>query len=138
VVFCCTANQIRSPFAEAVVNQLNMKPKWLGSATVESCGVLAQPGLSAMADAVKAAQKLGVDLTAHRSRNASELDLDDAWVIGFVPGHRVGCKKFSLLGEFLDLAEIPDPVGQSFDIHLGIYDQILAALRCWSQLPLPT
>ncbi len=77
ILFVCTANQFRSPLAAACMNEfigtMQGTEKW----RVESAGTWAQPGFPAAPQAVKAAERLGLNgLEAHRSRPVDQSLLD--------------------------------------------------------------
>jgi protein-tyrosine phosphatase len=82
VVFVCTGNQFRSPFAAAVFAR-----EAQGQALrVSSCGTAAIEGSTAFAEAVDLIQELRVDLSRHRSRRLPRL-ADADLVIGFERHH---------------------------------------------------
>jgi protein-tyrosine-phosphatase len=67
VVFICTANRARSPFAAALLRRhLAGLP-----VAVKSFGTIEEAGASALSAAVRAADAFGVDLTEHRARPLS-------------------------------------------------------------------
>jgi protein-tyrosine-phosphatase len=84
VVFVCTANRARSPFAAALMRRhLAFQP-----AGVQSFGTMEPGGAPALADAVRAANRFAIDLSGHRARPLPPLGLDaGAVVIGFEPFH---------------------------------------------------
>ena len=81
VVFVCTANRARSPFAAALMR----RQLAAFSADVESFGTMeAAAGAPALAGAVRAANEFGIDLSGHRARPLPPAGLDGrALVIGF-------------------------------------------------------
>lgn len=86
VVFICTGNRARSPFAaELLLDRLDGR-----SARVGSRGLLDVGPLPALPDAIWAAQRLGVDLTGHRAQALRQGELAEAdLVVGFEPVHVV-------------------------------------------------
>jgi L-threonylcarbamoyladenylate synthase len=75
IVFVCSGNTCRSPMAEAIARQvladkLKIKPDELEKKGifVTSAGAYALPGARATAQAVEAAEGMGLDLSRHRSR----------------------------------------------------------------------
>lgn len=78
VLFVCTANRCRSPFAEHLLRRLAVRDGVGMSAT--SAGLLA-PGYPALPEMVEAALAYGVDLSTHRSRQLSAALIADADVI---------------------------------------------------------
>ena len=84
VIFICTANRARSPFAAALMR------RHLGGAavTVESFGAMEQGGAPALPGAVRAAQEFGIDLSRHRAQPLPPRGLrGSALAIGFEPFH---------------------------------------------------
>ena len=66
VLFVCTANQCRSPMAEAWFNHLAVDSGIEVNAT--SAGILANTGIPATPDAVTILKEVGVSLDDFRSR----------------------------------------------------------------------
>lgn len=80
IVFVCKGNICRSPYAEA-------KARTLGIPSI-SCGLEASPGSSADPMAQRRAMHVGVDLTGHKSRALSAMELlPGDLVVLFDPAH---------------------------------------------------
>jgi protein-tyrosine phosphatase len=79
LVYMCTANRARSPVAAAITRRL------LGDAVVvRSCGTRAREGLPPLPGAVLAAEKVGIDISGHRSSLLERAGVEDAdLVVGF-------------------------------------------------------
>lgn len=77
LVFVCTANQGRSPVAEAVVRQLVP-----AGVDVSSCGVHAAPGMPPLPYVLEAAEARRIDIASHRSRPLESV-ADADLVLGF-------------------------------------------------------
>jgi protein-tyrosine-phosphatase len=71
VLFVCTGNICRSPFAEGLFNRM-MAQRGLKDVAADSAGLLALPGNSATHLAEKVASEHGVDLAAHTAKSVSE------------------------------------------------------------------
>ncbi|MBI4620603.1 MAG: low molecular weight protein arginine phosphatase [Desulfobacterales bacterium] len=127
VLFVCTANICRSPFAERALKKLFMEKKVAGI-KVHSAGVSAVPGLSSPPDAIRIAGELGVDISEHLSRPISVPMIEEADIILVMSlFHREVIlemspeseNKLKLLGSFSafygggEETEIPDPYGLS-------------------------
>ena len=67
ILFVCTANICRSPFAEKAFEAL-LKKKKVGLVKVHSAGVDAIPGIRSPLRAIQIADELSVDLSGHTSR----------------------------------------------------------------------
>lgn len=84
VVFVCTGNRFRSPLAAAIFREA------VGAACVRvsSAGTLELGPMPALREAIEAGTRLGLDLSSHRSRAVTGLDLSGAdLVVGFERHH---------------------------------------------------
>jgi len=127
ILFVCTANICRSPFAEGAFKKLFMAKKAAGI-KVHSAGVSAATGLPSPPDAIRVACELGVDITEHLSKPLSTPMVEEADIILVMSlFHREVIlktnpeseNKIKLLGNFSTFygdreeTEIPDPYGLS-------------------------
>jgi protein-tyrosine phosphatase len=80
VLFVCTANQGRSPMAEAIVRARLAERDLDSRATVGSAGLWGG-GVACSAPVVDAAQALGGDLSRHSSRQLTEALVDEAGLL---------------------------------------------------------
>jgi protein-tyrosine phosphatase len=86
VLFICTANRIRSPFAEAVATRLvdeHRLPVDISSAGVTSAGEEAAESM------VHAASKFNLDLSGHRSRLVSSDMIEESDLIVTMTGRHI-------------------------------------------------
>jgi protein-tyrosine phosphatase len=84
LVVLCTGNRFRSPLAEVLLRDLTAELP----VDVTSAGTLSLPPTPALPEAIEAATRMQLDLTAHRCRHMSEAELDDAdLVVGFERMH---------------------------------------------------
>jgi protein-tyrosine-phosphatase len=125
ILFVCTANQFRSPIAAAYFTRKLTSIDANGIWTISSAGTWTPTGLPAHPQAVKAAAKLGLDLSAHRTRevNAGLLASADMIVV-MEQGQKEAIEaefpearsKLVLLGSLGNIpgGEIPDPVRSDF------------------------
>ena len=80
LVFICKGNICRSPFAEAVALE--------AGANAVSYGLDARSGLQADSSAISAAKRLGISMTAHRTRPFSEAVLEQGdLMVAMEPNH---------------------------------------------------
>jgi protein-tyrosine phosphatase len=125
IVFVCTGNTCRSPLAEALCKK--MLAEGLGCGLEElprrgylvvSAGMAASNGMEATAEAVAAAQELGVDLQEHASRPLTPRlasQADD--LIVMTQAHREALEAhfcgFNLRPRLLSPngEDVPDPIG---------------------------
>lgn len=71
ILFVCTGNICRSPFAHALFTKL-VTQKRLRGITADSAGLLALPGNSATYMAQRVAEEFEVDLAYHRAKSVSK------------------------------------------------------------------
>jgi protein-tyrosine phosphatase len=71
VLFVCTGNICRSPFAEGLFNKLAAE-KQLAGIKGDSAGLLSLPGNEATYQAQRVAAEHGVDLTHHKAKSVSQ------------------------------------------------------------------
>lgn len=78
VLFVCTGNQCRSPMAAALLRR-DLANAGV-SLEVRSAGFVA-PGMPPPEGAIETMQEIGIDISAHRSREVGAEDLEDAGLI---------------------------------------------------------
>lgn len=133
VLFICTANQIRSPAAEALLlAALSSRAEELAHWQVGSAGTWTVDGQPAFPDILQILAARGIDLTTHRSR-VIRPEIMDAYrlVLTMEPGHKealqiVYPKRRShifLMSEMIGKNyAIPDPVS-------GPYSEFVVTVR---------
>jgi protein-tyrosine-phosphatase len=119
VLFVCTGNICRSPFAEAVARRAGLD--------VESAGLSAYEGAGPTDDALAVARELGYDLSSHRARPLTKEMLERAdLVVGMTAAHVSALGGSArLLGE----ADLDDPIGRGPDAYRRAYAQIEQDVR---------
>lgn len=121
IVFVCTGNRFRSALAEAVFRACAPPD----AVRTHSYGTLDDEGVPALGEAGAEAERLGVDISAHRSRSVARADVSRAdLVVGFERHHGVAAvvdagarreRTFTILElvaalEELDVEPSSDPV----------------------------
>lgn len=130
IIFVCTGNTCRSPMAAALCEGL-ARERGMTDLIAESRGLAAAPGDPASPHAAEALSEVGLDLSAHRSRQADPAELAGAdLVICMTRSHRIILEgagipagKIRVLG-----VGIPDPFGGSLEDYRACRDAIAAAL----------
>ncbi|MCP4123569.1 MAG: low molecular weight protein arginine phosphatase [Bacteroidetes bacterium] len=101
VLFVCTANRYRSPFAAAIFRQRLDKDGLVEEWKIGSAGTWAPLGFPALPHIVQKAQELGLDLSGHSSIEVTKGMLSDyKTIIVMETGH-----KEALITEFPDARE---------------------------------
>ncbi|HEX2293425.1 MAG TPA: hypothetical protein VHH55_08930 [Gaiellaceae bacterium] len=119
VLFVCTGNICRSPFAEAVARREGLD--------AESAGLEAYAGAGPTGDAIAVARELGYDISSHRARPLSAEMVERADVVVGMTAAHVGTLGGGsrLMGE----ADLDDPIGRGRDTYRRVYAQIEADVR---------
>ncbi len=130
IVFVCTGNICRSPYAEYLARELS------GSTDIEfaSAGIIARAGNPPSSDGVAVAAELGIDLTPHgASPLTSDVVARADIIYGMEDEHVEAVLKLDPRArvELLrpDARGIPDPYGQDRQAYLLVYGLIEEALH---------
>jgi protein-tyrosine phosphatase len=115
VTFVCTGNTCRSPMAEALLMAaLSKRGQGLERLKVASFGLAAQEGQMASPHSVKAMERIGLGLGAHRSRLLTQAAVDrSAIIFGMTESHLAALHaRFEPLPELVLLLRdvLPDDV----------------------------
>lgn len=90
IIFVCSANQCRSPMAEALFKAIVAEAEDLNAWRIESAGTWAYKGVPATALARQAMQERSLDIEDHRSRPvSSELLADFDLILVMEDRHRL-------------------------------------------------
>ncbi len=125
VLFVCTANQCRSPTAQALFARKLVEEGLEGDWRVGSAGTIALPGIPPTPNAQAAVGELGMDISDHRSRRIdAELLAAFDLVLVMERGHKEAlqfefpeaAERVFLLSEMAGAVyDIEDPVGKSIE-----------------------
>jgi protein-tyrosine-phosphatase len=140
VLFVCTANQIRSPIAQAVF--LRLLGGCVSDTTgwrVESAGTWTDGNRKPVARAVKVMQSRGFDISRHRSRVVNRELLESFnLILTMERNHKEALQiefpqcatRVYLLSEMCDqVKDVPDPIGKPVEI----YETAIAAIENYLQ-----
>mgnify|MGYP003333532682 CR=1 FL=1 len=127
--------------AEALLRAaLSKRGQGLGKLQVASFGLAAQEGQPASPHSVKAMQRIGLDVSAHRSRLLTQEAVDRSAVIfGMTESHLAALHaRFDVLPEFVLLLrdvlptdvprDIPDPFGGGYREYEDCRDSMVEAV----------
>ena len=127
ILFVCSGNICRSPFAEAAARARLEAAGY----EVASAGTLMTEGNPSTADARAVAHEVGLDLTGHRSRPATrELLAGADRIFAMDRSHVARLSQQGFRAELLDPdgGEIPDPYGRGVEAYRTSYRMIAAVL----------
>ena len=124
IIFVCTGNTCRSPFAEGYFNSLGIK-----GITAISRG-LSTEGIPVSENSCKVAKEYGFDICGHLSKTLSAEDLDADFIFTMTENHKdfllsngVDSQKVFVLG-----SGIPDPFGGDLETYRFCLDKIVKAI----------
>lgn len=130
MLLVCSGNTCRSPMAEAIARQMLSQQRNVAQDELESAGVrvvsagaFTSPGMPATREAVEAMNKLGIDLSKHRSRTLSPDLIREADVIYcMTDSHLEAVLEFDPTAKEKALTldpngDIDDPIGGSLTVY---------------------
>ena len=138
VLFLCYGNICRSPFGERYLRQ-TLAERGTDDVSVDSAGLKATAGRSSPENAVSAAGEFDVDLSEHRSKPATDQQLewaDTVFVMDLLNYYHLrrdfddyGATVF-FLGALADgdSYEIPDPYGDGVSRYRTLYGELTTAV----------
>ena len=131
ILFVCTGNTCRSPFAQAVCNRLAAQRGL--PVVAESCGLGAMTGDAPCQDAVAAAAGFGYDISGHSSRPATIYLVEDADLICCMSQSHAralieALPQLEPRVQVLGGDGVPDPFGQGIAAYEQAYKAIEAAV----------
>ncbi len=113
ILFVCAGNTCRSPMAAAIAQEL------LGATVqVESAGISAVDGASAASDAIQTMRERGLDISAHRSRSLSTLNLRDFdLVVALTRTIAQDIRRGGVEPSRVAVLNVPDPYNKELDVY---------------------
>ncbi|MHB9111207.1 MAG: arsenate reductase/protein-tyrosine-phosphatase family protein [Thermoleophilia bacterium] len=145
LLFVCTGNICRSPLAEAFLKDYALKKGRAGRLFVSSAGTHGWDGNPATAEASMAGARYGLDLSRHRAREVrlSIIEENDLVLAMTIRQHEWLLRTFPeaknklylallfprcLAGESPEVADVPDPMGESVEFYLNVLEMLQPAL----------
>lgn len=129
ILFVCTGNTCRSPMAEGIFKKL-LADRNITDIECSSAGLFAMTGDEVTPNSVKACERFGVDISAHRARRINEYILDETdEFVCMTQQHAsslslyVPQEKIVVLG-----GGIPDPYGGDLETYMICANAIKTAL----------
>ncbi len=145
ILFVCTGNSCRSIMAKGYLEK-RLKELGKEGITVSSAGVAALPCMPATEEAKQVVKEEGGDISDHRARRLSDVDVKGAnlifvmeklhreYVLGKYPYAKKKTyllKDFKKLGNF-DFSEdcgIPDPIAKDIDFYRKVFSIIKESIE---------
>lgn len=133
IIFVCTGNTCRSPLAEGLMKKL-LSDRGIDGIEISSAGLAAYPGDEVSEKSVKAAEKYGVDISAHRSRRINQYMLESAVFVCMTASHAQALAPYVNKTRLFVMGDgIPDPYGctqEEYDLCAEKINEALPLVLC--------
>tara|TARA_Y100001956_G_scaffold82110_1_gene101781 strand:+ start:2201 stop:2644 length:444 start_codon:yes stop_codon:yes gene_type:complete len=140
IIVVCSGNICRSPLAQVLLD------KMLPQVEVDSAGVVVEQhqltGHPAVENSTKLAYENGLDLSQHSAKQLTKELIDGCDLILVMTHDHIdqvanitgGARaKTLLLGQWIGIGDIEDPIGRDMDIFIRCYNTIEKAVLSWSK-----
>ena len=129
ILFVCTGNTCRSPMAEGMFKKI-LADKEISGIECSSAGLFAMTGDEVTPNSVKACERFGVDISAHRARRINEYILDETdKFVCMTNDHAASLSLYVPNEKIVVLGDgIPDPYGGDIERYMICANSIRTAL----------
>ena len=129
ILFVCTGNTCRSPMAEGLFKKL-LNDKNAENIECSSAGLFAMTGDEVSLNSVKACERFGVDISAHRARRITAYILDETdKFVCMTKDHAASLSLYVPSEKIIVLGYgIPDPYGGDIEKYMMCANSIRTAL----------
>ena len=129
ILFVCTGNTCRSPMAEGIFKKI-VSDKKIDNINASSAGLFAMTGDSVAENAVRAVERFGCDISAHRARRITSYVLDETdKFVCMTPEHATSLALYVPSDKIIVLGGgIPDPYGGNLETYLTCANSIRTAI----------
>lgn len=130
ILFVCSGNTCRSPLAEGLFNKIAQESKL--DVVCDSAGLAAFSGMPASENSVLAAQEIGVDISEHKSKPISSVDISSYdLIVPMTVSHanlllNLGADKGKI---YLPDEDVPDPYGGDIGVYRHTRDTLSVLLN---------